>query len=128
MSFIRLVAQSQPRSFFAACVAQYQSKKDYPSVGVLDSCQVLSSTVPTAFSIGVSARSLINRVVFHKHIGAESYQFMAVRCHGRVRVSVGISARSLSGFMVLGSTVPAAVRVVFESSSDCRDIGARSCQ
>ena len=43
---------------------------------------------------------------------------------GDAPVSVGISARSLSGFMVLGSTVPAAVRVAFKSSSGRRDIGA----
>ena len=69
-------------------------KKDGPSVGVLNSYQVLSSTVPASSP------------------------------------SVGISARSLS---VLGSTVPAAVRVSVGKSAQSligsvRQVKHRACQ
>ena len=53
-------------------------KKDSPSEGVLDSCQVLGSTVPAVGShldhlwvARVSARGLVNRLYFYRRIGVE---------------------------------------------------------
>ena len=48
-------------------------------------------------SVGVSARSLISRVVFHRHISAESSRFRGSTVPAAVRVSVGKSAQSLIG-------------------------------
>ena len=53
-------------------------KKDYPSVGVLDSCQVLGSMVP-AVVLSSTMPALSPSVGI-----SDSYRFAAVRCQRRL--------------------------------------------